>query len=55
MKDLKSIELLQNKEERLPGFSSDFPYIATRAQIDEYDGLLVCRKYRNDDGMICGL
>ena len=41
MKNLKSIELLQNKEERLPGFSPDFPYIATRAQIDEYDGRLV--------------
>ena len=41
MKNMISIELLQNKEERLPGFSSDFPYISTRAQIDEYDGRLV--------------
>lgn len=41
MKNMKSIELLPNKEERLPGFSPDFPYISTRAQIDEYDGRLV--------------
>ena len=41
MKNMKSIELLPNKEERLPGFSFDFPYISTRAQIDEYDGRLV--------------
>lgn len=41
MKNIKKIELLSNKEELLPGFSSDFPYISTRAEIDEYEGKLV--------------
>ena len=41
MKNIKKIELLQNKEEILPGFSSDFPYISSRAEIDKYDGRFV--------------
>lgn len=41
MKNIKKIELLQNKEELLPEFTSDFPYISTRAEIDEYDGRFV--------------
>ena len=33
MKNIKKIELLQNKEEILPGFSSDFPYISSLSLI----------------------
>ena len=41
MKNITKIEFLQDKEERLPGFSPDFPYISTCAQIDRYDGKFV--------------
>ena len=37
MKNIQSIELNDNsKEELLPGFSPDFPYIATCAELDKY-------------------
>lgn len=41
MKNIKKIEFLKNKEELLPGFSSDFPYISSRAEIDKYEGSFV--------------
>ena len=31
MNNIKKIEFLKNKEELLPSFSSDFPYISTCA------------------------
>lgn len=30
-----------SREESLPGFSSDFPYIASRAELDKYPGQFV--------------
>lgn len=37
MKNIQGIELHDSSnEERLPGFASDFPYIATCAQLDKY-------------------
>ena len=37
MKLLKAIDIQsENKEEILPGFSADFPYIASRAELDRY-------------------
>ena len=37
MKLLKAIDIQsENKEEILPGFSGDFPYIASRAELDRY-------------------
>ena len=37
MKNIQSIELFKNSnEEILPGFSEDFPYIASRALLDRY-------------------
>ena len=37
MKNIQSIELNDSsKEELLPGFSADFPYIATCAELDRY-------------------
>ena len=37
MRNVQGIELNnRTKEERLPGFSTDFPYIATRAELDQY-------------------
>lgn len=39
LKDITSIELYAgSKEERLPGFCSDFPYIASRVDLDQYRG-----------------
>ena len=37
MKNIQSIKLNDSsKEELLPGFSPDFPYIATCAELDKY-------------------
>lgn len=37
MKIIRSIQLTErDSEELLPGFSTDFPYIATRAELDQY-------------------
>lgn len=36
MKRVQSIEIDSNREEMLPGFSADFPYIATCAELDKY-------------------
>ena len=37
MKNIRDITLADtNKEELLPGFSADFPYIASRAELDRY-------------------
>ena len=37
MKIIRSIQLMEKDgEELLPGFSPDFPYIATRAELDQY-------------------
>lgn len=37
MRNIQSIELNEGtKEERLPGFSADFPYIATCGELDKY-------------------
>ncbi|MGM9619437.1 MAG: helix-turn-helix domain-containing protein [Oscillospiraceae bacterium] len=42
MKHLQSIELNEHsKEEILPEFASDFPYIATCAELDKYTGPIV--------------
>lgn len=42
MKDITNIEFLTgSKEERLPGFASDFPYIASRVELDKYIGRFV--------------
>ena len=41
MKNNVKLELEFNKKERLPDFSSDFPYIATYAEIDKYAGRFV--------------
>lgn len=42
MKNVKSIEFHNgSKEERLPDFSDDFPYIASRAELDSYIGRFV--------------
>ena len=39
MKYLQSIEIQEhNKEEVLPGFTQDFPYLATCAELDCYVG-----------------
>ena len=39
MKNIHSIEFYAgSKEELLPGFEKDFPYIASRAEIDKYIG-----------------
>lgn len=39
MKNLRSIEIRSSKEEVLPDFSADFPYIATCAELDRYPEL----------------
>ena len=37
MQTVYDLELIDSsREERLPGFSTDFPYIATRAELDRY-------------------
>lgn len=37
MKNIQSIQLIEeSKEEILPGFTPDFPYIATCAELDKY-------------------
>ena len=37
MKNIQSISLRENtKEELLPDFSQDFPYIATQAELNRY-------------------
>lgn len=42
MKNIQSIEFYAgSKEELLPGFTSDFPYIASRAELDKYMGRFV--------------
>lgn len=41
MKHLYGIEISSSKEEVLPGFAADFPYIATCAQLDRYAQPLV--------------
>ena len=42
MKDIANIEFRSgSKEERLPGFAPDFPYIASRAELDKYIGRFV--------------
>lgn len=42
MKTVQKIEFhTGSKEERLPGFMDDFPYIATRAELDKYIGRFV--------------
>ena len=42
MKDITNIEFRSgSKEERLPGFAPDFPYIASRAELDKYIGRFV--------------
>lgn len=39
MKNIQSIEFYTgSKEELLPGFEKDFPYIASRAELDKYIG-----------------
>ncbi len=39
MKNIHSIEFYTgSKEELLPGFEKDFPYIASRAELDKYIG-----------------
>ena len=39
MKNIHSIEFYTgSKEELLPGFEKDFPYIASRAELDKYRG-----------------
>lgn len=42
MKNVQKIEFhMGSKEELLPGFTDDFPYIATRAELDKYIGRFV--------------
>ena len=41
MKSIIKLDIERTKEERLPGFSLDFPYIATYAEIDNYAGRFV--------------
>ena len=42
MKNIHSIEFCTgSKEELLPGFEKDFPYIASRAELDKYIGCYV--------------
>ena len=42
MKNIHSIEFYTgSKEELLPGFEKDFPYIASRAELDKYIGCYV--------------
>ena len=41
MKNIVKLDIEHTKEERLPGFSPDFPYIATYAEIDKYVGRFV--------------
>ena len=42
MKNIHSIEFYtESKEELLPGFEKDFPYIASRAELDKYMGCYV--------------
>lgn len=42
MKDIHNIEFYTgSKEELLPGFAGDFPYIASRAELDKYVGRYV--------------
>lgn len=42
MKNIRSIQLLENgHEELLPGFAPEFPYIATRAELNKYPGAAV--------------
>ena len=37
MREIQGIEFhIGSKEELLPGFSNDFPYIASRAELDQY-------------------
>ena len=42
MKNIHSIEFYTgSKEELLPGFEKDFPYIVSRAELDKYIGCYV--------------
>ena len=42
MKNIHNIEFYNDsKEELLPGFANDFPYIASRAELDNYAGRYV--------------
>lgn len=42
MKNIHNIEFYtESKEELLPGFEKDFPYIASRAELDKYIGCYV--------------
>jgi hypothetical protein len=42
MKNVNRIQFyVGSKEEVLPGFSGDFPYIASRAELDKYMGRFV--------------
>lgn len=42
MKNIQKLEFYpRSKEESLPNFSTDFPYIASRANIDKYPGQIV--------------
>lgn len=42
MKNIQSIEFYTgSKEELLPGFADDFPYIASRSELDKYLGRFV--------------
>lgn len=41
MKNIHSIEFYTgSKEELLPDFEKDFPYIASRAELDKYIGVM---------------
>lgn len=41
MKNIHSIEFYTgSKEELLPGFEKDFPYVASRAELDKYIGAM---------------
>ena len=38
MKKIQSITIQESNEESLPDFWMDFPYIASCAELDKYDG-----------------
>ena len=51
MKNIHSIEFYTgSKEELLPGFEKDFPYIASRAELDKYIGQLCTVALAQDSG-----
>lgn len=51
MKNIHSIEFYTgSKEELLPGFEKDFPYIASRAELDKYIGHYVPVALAQDSG-----